>query len=80
LFIISSPKRSLPVITLKRIHHSGKDRISGDAYAAHLPENGIDIRYIQKFLGHNSSKTTEIYTHVVKTDLLKFKNLFDNSA
>ncbi|MGM0406212.1 MAG: site-specific tyrosine recombinase/integron integrase [Thermoplasmatota archaeon] len=47
------------------------------SFATHLLENGTDIRYIQKLLGHKSTKTTEIYTHVTNTALQKIKSPFD---
>ena len=39
------------------------------SFATYLFEGGINLRYIQEILGHKSSKTTEIYTHVSTKNL-----------
>jgi len=40
-------------------------------------EQGVDLRYIQTLLGHESPKTTQIYTRVTSYSLAKIKSLFD---
>ncbi|HDP76332.1 MAG TPA: integrase [Bacteroidales bacterium] len=56
-------------VTLHWLRHS---------YATHLLESGTDLRFIQELLGHKSSKTTEICTHVSEKSLQKIISPFDN--
>lgn len=47
------------------------------SFATHLLEGGTDLRYIQEILGHKSSKTTEIYTHVTEKHIRQIQSPLD---
>ena len=48
------------------------------SFATHLLEQGTDIRFIQKLLGHSDVSTTEIYTKVSNRELCKIKSPLDD--
>ena len=58
-----------PLATVHTLRHS---------YATHLLESGTSLRHIQELLGHASSTTTEIYTHVTRRDLSQIVSPLDS--
>ncbi|WP_217495858.1 site-specific tyrosine recombinase/integron integrase [Mangrovivirga cuniculi] len=74
--------------SLRKVFHRAKKNagIKKDAtlhtlrhsFATHLLERGTNLRYIQNLLGHSSSKTTEIYTHITSKGMNEIKSPLDN--
>ncbi len=55
-------------VTLHTLRHS---------YATHLTNRGVNIQYLQEILGHNSPRTTMIYTHISGKDIRDIKSPLD---
>lgn len=60
LIRLTSTKANIDTITPHMYRHSS---------ACQLLESGVDIRYVQKLLGHQSILTTQLYTHVNDNEL-----------
>jgi len=56
-------------LTLHTLRHS---------YATHLTNNGVNIQYLQEILGHNSPKTTMLYTHLSGKDIKNIRSPLDD--
>jgi site-specific recombinase XerD len=88
LFESEQTGEAYPTRTIQRIFQLAKDkaRISKQvgihslrhSFATHMLEKGIDIKYIKDLLGHFSIKTTEIYLHVKKEQLVNIISPLDD--
>lgn len=87
LFPGNPPDRPISTRSIQKIFKNAKDKagIKKDAtvhtlrhcFATHLLESGVDIYHIQHLLGHTNPKTTSIYIHLTRKDVLNIKSPLD---
>ena len=69
----ASPQMIRRLIRIHGERSDVRDRVTPHMFrhsvATYLLEEGVDIRYVQRLLGHRSISTTEIYTHVADAAL-----------
>jgi len=66
---ISAKAKITKKVTMHTLRHT---------FGTHSLEGGTDLRYIQDMMGHETSKTTEIYTHITTKGFDQIKSPLDN--
>ena len=75
--------RTIQLVYSDTVRFAGITKIGGihtlrHSFATHLLESGLDIRYIQQLLGHESILTTMRYTHVTADKIGTLKSPLDD--
>lgn len=88
LFESEQTLTAYPIRTMQQIFSNAKQKAGikkevgihslRHSFATHLLDKGTDIRYIKDLLGHFNIKTTEIYLHVSKQNLVNITSPFDD--
>ncbi len=69
--------KSIQVIVNKASTYHVTPHMLRHSFATHLLEDGVNIKHIQRLLGHSKLETTSIYTHVARQDFLRVKSPLD---
>lgn len=87
LFIGNELQKPITVRSIQRIFENSKNKVGikkkvsvhtlRHSFATHLLEDGVDICYIQKLMGHTSINSTTKYLHLRRLDLLSIKSPLD---